>query len=142
MEWRKPTAEKVTGTFQSHLDRKSVNPGVDFGCSVGSDVLAIADGVVSFVDSSNDGAGGRVLHLTFAGGYSCDYLHLSKILVKKGDKVKAGQLIAKSGASGFGKENGYDAHLHLSFRKGKGICVNDGNLDYVKFHADHKKAAK
>lgn len=140
MEWRKPTKEKVTGTFQSHLDRKSVNPGVDFGCAVGSDVLAIADGKVGKVITSIDGAGGRVIHLVFDGGYSADYLHLSKILVKAGDTVKAGQVIGKSGASGLGKENGYDAHLHLSFRKGKGILVNDHNLDYIKFHADHKVA--
>lgn len=67
------------------------------------------------------------------GSYKADYLHLSKVLVKAGQEVKAGDVIGMSGASGRGKERGYGPHLHLSIRKGGAHLTGKGNLDFEAF---------
>lgn len=132
MSFIRPVNAKVTGSFQSHVDRKSVNPGVDYGCPKGTDIHAPADGRIVDVIKGIKGAGGRVIKIAFDNGYNGDFLHLSQLLVAKGDKVKQGQVIAKSGGSGLGKENGYPEHLHFSIRKGGKHLQGAGNLDFEK----------
>jgi murein DD-endopeptidase MepM/ murein hydrolase activator NlpD len=75
----------------------------------GTDVLAVADGVI---DKATWGRSyGVQLVQKLDGGWFI-YAHLSKTLVKPGDKVKAGQVIAKSGNTG----NSTGAHLHVELR--------------------------
>jgi murein DD-endopeptidase MepM/ murein hydrolase activator NlpD len=75
----------------------------------GTDVLAVADGVI---ENANWGkAYGIALVQKLDGGWFI-YAHLSKALVKPGDKVSAGQVIAKSGNTG----NSTGAHLHVELR--------------------------
>jgi murein DD-endopeptidase len=95
-------------------------------------VKAIADGVVSGTVQTISGAGGRMIFLSLPTGHNADYLHLSKILVQKGQSVKQGEVIGYSGGSGFGSNTAYGAHLHLSFRKGGSPTMGDGNLDFEK----------
>jgi len=132
-------SKKISDDFAEHKARKSVNPGVDYAVPIGTDVFAIADGVVTDTTVSIDGAGGRMIWLN-CDGWLVDYLHLSRIFVKPGEKVKMGQVIGKSGASGKGSMNGYGAHLHISIRKGGKHVQGKGNKDLVKILADQKAA--
>jgi peptidoglycan hydrolase-like protein with peptidoglycan-binding domain len=70
---------------------------------------------------------------SFPSGHNADYLHLSRIDVVAGQQVKQGQVIGLSGGSGLGKENGYGAHLHFSFRVGGKPTMGEGNIDFEAF---------
>ncbi|MBI2574386.1 M23 family metallopeptidase [Candidatus Woesearchaeota archaeon] len=81
--------------------------GIDFAVPVGTDVKAIADGEV--IDALGDPSYGNSI-LVMHGNIVARYAHLSKMLVKKGDKAEKGKTIGKSGNTG--KSTG--AHLHLA----------------------------
>lgn len=91
----------------------------DFAMPVGSPVNAARDGIVAFVDISNDVGGAstelleqaNVISVLHSDGTIANYVHLNKkgSLVKEGDKVKKGQVIALSGNSGYST----GAHLHF-----------------------------
>jgi peptidoglycan hydrolase-like protein with peptidoglycan-binding domain len=68
-------------------------------------------------------------------------LHLSRIDVQPGQAVKQGQVIGLAGGSGLGKENGYGAHLHFSFRVGGKPTMGAGNIDYEVFRGAPTSAA-
>lgn len=101
--------------------------GVDWGLPEGTPVLAVADGIVDWVDSIEGadpkkdpyGKFVRVKH----NGFTTWYAHLSRVDVKVGQEVKAGQQIGLSGNTG----NSGGAHLHLSFRL-DGANEKDGYL--------------
>lgn len=133
--WIRPVEGRISASFQGHVDRKptSKNPGTDYAVPTGTPLKAIADGTVSGVVSTIAGAGGRMVFLSFPSGHNADYLHLSRIDVQPGQAVKQGQIIGLSGGSGLGKENGYGAHLHLSFRTGGKPTMAAGNIDYEAF---------
>jgi murein DD-endopeptidase MepM/ murein hydrolase activator NlpD len=131
--WIRPVEAKISDDFAAHTKRKSVNPGVDYVVPVGTPLLAIASGTVARISNTVSGAGGRVVLLEFPSGHKADYLHLSRVDVAKGDKVKKGQVIGLSGGSGLGKELGYGPHLHLSFRHGGTFLTGTGNIDYEAF---------
>lgn len=90
--------------------------GVDLKAAEGTKVFSASDGVARPYTGSN--GGGLVVEITLANGDKAYYSHLSKQLVTKGQKVKAGQLIGLAGATG----NAKGAHLHLEvWRGGKRI---------------------
>ncbi|MFH0991551.1 MAG: peptidoglycan DD-metalloendopeptidase family protein [bacterium] len=79
------------------MHTKTINSGIDIKVKSGSDVQAVADGEVSIVSFI---AGlGNILILNHYSGYRTVYAHLSEVSVAEAEKVKAGQLIAKSGDS-------------------------------------------
>lgn len=138
-KWIRPVEGKITDSFDGHRNRKvnpSRNPGTDYGVSFGTPVKAIADGVISGIVPTFAGSGGRMIFQDFPSGHKADYLHLSRIDVFKGQKVKQGQVIGLTGASGLGKEYGYGPHLHLSVRLGGKPTMGAGNLDFEKLLAD------
>ena len=106
--------------------RKKKHGGVDFIIVVGSPIIAAADGKVYGV-KNNDKCIGNQVAIDF--GKSPDgtrlyatHMHVGKIHVKSGDKVKRGQLIADAGDEVKTRCGGGIAHLHfhMSKRKGKG----------------------
>lgn len=107
-----PIAGKTPSTPYKKLGKwwsKGYHTGVDYAVPVGTDVLAVADGVI---DPATWGKSyGTQLVQKLDGGYFI-YAHLSKALVKPGDKVKEGQVIAKSGNTG----NSTGPHLHAELR--------------------------
>lgn len=125
-------AKSITDDFNEHKARGSVNPGTDYGVKAGSKVPVVADGTVVLVKNTTSGAAGRVVIVDHGNGWSTEYLHLAKVLVKPGAKVKSGAVIALSGGSGFGKEHHYGAHLHLTLNKGGRKLAAAGNLDFEK----------
>ena len=109
-----PVNGKRTGIFGSVriMNGQPRNPhnGEDIGAPFGTDVVATNDGVVRLtVDHVFSGKGIFVDHGL---GFYSMYFHLSDILVKDGDLVKAGQLIGKVGASG----RATGPHLHWGVR--------------------------
>lgn len=91
--------------------------GVDLATPTGTKVLATGDGIVTRVATHK--YAGKYLVLDYNGPYGARFLHLSKVLVKKGQKVKRGQVIALSGNTG--RTTG--AHLHYELHV-KGHPVN------------------
>ena len=88
--------------------------GVDFTAPVGTPVIALASGVVT--SAARDGEYGNVVELRHSDGYRTRYAHNRELLVKAGDRVKKGQVIAKVGRTG--RASG--SHLHLEvLRDGK-----------------------
>jgi len=91
--------------------------GVDFSTPVGTKVRAAGDGTVVDVNQRNYGYGATI---TINHGYSYEtfYAHLKKALVKPGDQVKRGQIIAESGNTGLT----IAPHLHFEIhRNGKPV---------------------
>ncbi|WP_438873435.1 peptidoglycan DD-metalloendopeptidase family protein [Staphylococcus saprophyticus] len=87
--------------------------GMDFGMTPGTPVYAVAGGKASKVWT--DYGGGKSVEVDLGGGLTNWYMHLSKQLVKQGEKIKAGDLIAKSGNTGaFTAGSG---HLHFQLNK-------------------------
>ena len=97
--------------------RISPHNGVDFAMSTGTPVLSTGDGVVTRV--VNHPYAGKYIEIQHSGQYVTRYLHLSRSLVRRGQKVKRGQQIAKSGNTG--RSTG--PHLHFELRI-KGRPVN------------------
>jgi len=78
--------------------KKEFHAGMDFAGKLGSDVIAVAAGVVTW---SGDRWGyGNLVEIDHGNGYVTRYGHNSKILVNLGDSVKPDQVIAKMGSSG------------------------------------------
>ncbi len=75
--------------------------GVDLPGNVGDPVYATGDAVVESIDERNSRKGyGRQVLLDHQFGYKTRYAHLSKVLVKPGEKIVRGQLIGELGRSG------------------------------------------
>jgi murein DD-endopeptidase MepM/ murein hydrolase activator NlpD len=107
-----PIAGKVPSTKYKQVGRwwsKGYHTGVDYAVPVGTDVLAVADGKIENA-SWGKSYGVQLVQSCDAGFFI--YAHLSKTLVKPGDKVVAGQVIAKSGNTG----NSTGPHLHAELR--------------------------
>ncbi|MGE5326895.1 MAG: peptidoglycan DD-metalloendopeptidase family protein, partial [Deltaproteobacteria bacterium] len=108
-----PFAARITSRFsfsRFHPILKRYRPhlGIDYGAPVGSAVQAVADGRV--VSAGWSGGGGKEIKLRHAMGYETYYLHLSRILVKPGELVRQGQIIARTGQTGLA------TGPHLDFR--------------------------
>ena len=89
-----------------------MHEGIDIINDVGTNVFATADGVVRYAGRT-EGGYGAVVDIDHGYGYSTLYAHLSHTLVKPGQTVKRGELIAKSGRSGLVS----GPHLHYEIRK-------------------------
>lgn len=125
-------AKNITDDFDDHVKRGSANPGTDYAAAKGANVNAVADGVIELVRRTPTGSGGRIVIIAHSGGWHTEYLHLSTIRVKPGQKVKQGQCIGEVGGSGHGKENYYGYHLHLTLSSGKTALTKKGNVDFEK----------
>lgn len=90
--------------------------GVDFAVPLGTRVRAAASGVV--LQAEKFAGYGLTVRLKHADGYETLYAHLQKILVKKGQTVTQGQIIARSGNSGTSSA----PHLHYEvIRRGERV---------------------
>lgn len=87
--------------------------GMDFTADVGTDVYCTGDGVIEELERSGWGYGNCII-VNHGFGYKTRYAHLSAFKVKKGDKVKRGDLIGLVGSTG--KSTG--PHLHYEVEKG------------------------
>ena len=105
----------ITGLLRPHN-------GTDFAVPIGTSVHATGDGVVSRV--INHKYAGLYIEISNGQTYRTRFLHLSKALVKKGQRIKRGQIIALSGNSG--RSTGPHLHYELHIR---GRAVNAMTAD-------------
>lgn len=98
-----PVKGPVTGVYGSQRiyngEPRSPHFGVDLAVPHGTTIVAPADGVISMAYPDMFFSGDTIV-IDHGMGINTTYLHMSKMLVKKGDVVKQGQPIGKVGASG------------------------------------------
>ncbi|WP_315810929.1 LysM peptidoglycan-binding domain-containing M23 family metallopeptidase [Bradyrhizobium sp. SZCCHNR2028] len=110
--FRWPARGKVITSYGAKTNGKS-NDGINIAVPEGTPVKAAEDGVVAYAGNELKGYGNLVL-VRHSNGYVTAYAHASELMVKRGDPIKRGQVIAKSGQSG---EVG-SPQLHFEIRKG------------------------
>ncbi|MGL4205706.1 MAG: peptidoglycan DD-metalloendopeptidase family protein [Aeromonadaceae bacterium] len=110
-----PSVRKVSSSFSPSrrnpvTGRVQPHNGTDFAVRVGTPILATGDGVILKAASHPDL--GRYVVIRHDGKYSTVYMHMSKLMVKPGQKIKQGTKIGLSGNTG--RSTG--PHLHYEFR--------------------------
>jgi len=110
--FRWPVRGRVITAYGAKANGKA-NDGINLAVPEGTPIKAADDGVVAYSGNELKGYGNLVL-VRHANGYVTAYAHASELLVKRGDTIKRGQVIAKSGQSG---EVG-SPQLHFEIRKG------------------------
>ncbi|MEX2611347.1 MAG: M23 family metallopeptidase [Gemmatimonadota bacterium] len=100
----------VLGIYRAHQ-------GTDYGAPAGTPVKATANGTVSFAGA--DGGYGNLVRVRHFSGYETRYAHLSRIQVRRGDKVKLGDVVGRVGATGLVT----GAHLHYELRE-NGVAID------------------
>ncbi len=108
-----------------------MHEGVDIITDVGNDVYATGDGVIRYAGRT-EGGYGAVIEMSHGYGYSTLYAHLSRVMVRPGQTVKRGELIAKSGRSGLVS----GPHLHYEVR------YNGRKQNPVDYFFDDVEAAR
>ncbi|RLA06746.1 MAG: hypothetical protein DRQ51_08460 [Gammaproteobacteria bacterium] len=89
--------------------RIKMHAGVDIAAKYGSDVISVASGIISKVVSKK--GYGKMVEIKHGDGIFTRYAHNSRAMVKVGDKVKAGTVIAKIGQTG--RSTGPHVHFEV-----------------------------
>ncbi len=118
----------ITGTITSRYGvssriRKSTHTGLDIAATKGTPIKVVAAGTV--IAASYDGSYGNLVKVDHGNGVETWYAHTSKMYVKVGEQVEAGDVIAAVGSTG----NSTGPHLHLEIRV-NGEHVNPQNYLY------------
>jgi murein DD-endopeptidase MepM/ murein hydrolase activator NlpD len=100
---------------------KAFHEGLDFTANTGTPIRAAADGIVSSTEQG--GAYGKLVKIEHGAGLETRYAHTSRILVKVGERVTKGQVVAEVGSTG--RSTG--PHLHYEIR------LNGAALDPRKY---------
>jgi len=125
----------VDGKVRSHN-------GYDIGMPIGYPIVSVASGTVAVIKRGSKSAGNYIV-VNHEGPIVGEldhtaYMHLSEILVKKGQKVKQGELIGKSGNTG--RSTG--PHLHFQIGKGSNSTKHSSDkAQYDAFFAKCKQAS-
>jgi murein DD-endopeptidase MepM/ murein hydrolase activator NlpD len=96
---------------------KEFHKGLDIATKKGTPVIATGDGFVA--EAGKDTELGKYIRIDHGFGFSTYYCHLAEILVKRGQRIKRGQIIGKVGNTG--RSTG--THLHYEVRV-NGLAVN------------------
>jgi murein DD-endopeptidase MepM/ murein hydrolase activator NlpD len=112
LKFRAPITSHFSGhRFHPILKRYRPHLGVDYGAPTGTPVQALGAGTVTFAGAKGDA--GRMVHLRHAGGYETLYCHLSRIMVRVGQRVRQGEIVGLVGATGLAT----GPHLDFRFRQ-------------------------
>jgi murein DD-endopeptidase MepM/ murein hydrolase activator NlpD len=103
---------------------RKMHAGMDFSAKTGTEIYATGDGVISKVRRSKRGYGNHV-KINHGFGYETLYAHMSKYIVRKGQKVKRGEIIGYVGNTG----TSVAPHLHYEVHKNK-RKINPVNFYY------------
>lgn len=95
---------------KSGFYKSGFHNGLDFGTPTGTSVMAAADGKVVAIGNNGRYAYGRYIAIDHGNGIATMYGHLSAYKVSRGESVKKGEVIAKSGNTG----NSTGPHLHFT----------------------------
>ena len=94
------------------LKKKEFHTGIDLRAKMKTPIIATADGVINFARNNSKSGYGKLLIIDHNYGFKTLFGHLSKIIVKKGDFIKKGDIIAYTGNSGLSS----GPHLHYEVR--------------------------
>jgi murein DD-endopeptidase MepM/ murein hydrolase activator NlpD len=122
MRW--PVRGKVISAYGSKPNGLK-NEGINIAVPEGTSIRAAENGVVAYAGNELKGYGNLVL-IRHDGGWVTAYAHAKELLVKRGDTVKRGDVIAKAGQTG----SVSSPQLHFEIRKGATA------MDPVKYLSD------
>ncbi len=128
--WLRPAVAKITSKFGYRTDPKTgkqnaFHNGLDLAVPLNTPIKSPMPGVVFSISTVGDG--GNQIIIKHDNGYKTGYAHLNKILVKKGDKIKQGDVIGLSGNTG--KSTG--PHLHLTLTDASGGKVDPEKIIFA-----------
>lgn len=128
--WLRPVVAKITSKFGYRTDPKTgkqnaFHNGLDLAVPLNTPIKSPMPGVVFSISTVGDG--GNQIILKHDNGYKTGYAHLNKILVKKGDKIKQGDVIGLSGNTG--KSTG--PHLHFTLTDASGAKVDPEKIIFA-----------
>ena len=106
-----PSVKPAKGLISREYDIDTKHFGIDIVNQVSTPIFSIADGLVVFSDFSKDF--GNFLIIDHQNGYLSHYYHNEDLFFSKGDKVLAGDIIAKMGNTGMSS----GPHLHFEIWK-------------------------
>jgi len=109
---------------------RKLHTGMDFSAKTGTPIYATGDGKISKVRRSRRGYGNHVV-IEHGYGYKTLYAHMTKYIVKKGQKVKRGEVIGYVGSTG----TSVAPHLHYEVHK-DGRKINPVNFYYNDLNPD------
>jgi murein DD-endopeptidase MepM/ murein hydrolase activator NlpD len=110
--FRWPVKGRIITAFGAKVNGAQ-NDGINLAVPEGTPIKAADDGVVAYAGNELKGYGNLVL-VRHANGYVSAYANASQLLVKRGETVKRGQVIARAGQTG----NVSSPQLHFEIRKG------------------------
>jgi murein DD-endopeptidase MepM/ murein hydrolase activator NlpD len=110
--FRWPVRGRVIAAYGAKTSGKQ-NDGINVAVPEGTPVKAAEDGVVTYSGNELKGYGNLVL-VRHSNGYVTAYAHASELMVKRGDTIKRGQIIAKAGQTG----EVASPQLHFEIRQG------------------------
>jgi murein DD-endopeptidase MepM/ murein hydrolase activator NlpD len=111
--WMSSRYGKRTDPFNGRL---AWHAGVDFAGKQGSDVIAVASGIVTW--ASDRYGYGKLVEINHGNGYKTRYAHGAEIKVKLGDVVRKGDIIAAMGSSG--RSTGPHVHFEV-YKNGRTV---------------------
>jgi len=111
--WLSSRFGRRTDPFTGH---RAWHNGVDFAGKAGSEIIAVAAGVVTWSGERN--GYGQMVELDHGEGYATRYAHNSENLVKVGDVVKKGEVVALMGSSG--RSTGPHVHFEV-YKNGRAV---------------------
>ncbi len=130
----KPLSGLITSAFGVRLhpvyNVSLFHTGIDISASEGTKVQATGDGIVAF--SGYDKGYGQRITINHGYGYKTIYAHLSKSLVRQGQKIKRGEIIALSGNTGLST----GPHLHYE------VLKDNTRVDPTAYFFDEKNSEK
>lgn len=112
------------------LYKPGEHKGIDFGCPIGTEILASDDGYIIFT-GTNPKTYGQYIVISHGNGYVTYYAHLSERKVKQDQHVEKGEVIGLSGSTG----NSTGPHLHFEVHSGSAVIDPKTVLQNV-FDAD------
>ena len=128
--------KRKTSGFGHRIDpiykTKKMHYGIDFSAEIGTPVYATGDGVIKKAKKNNSGGYGKYIIIDHSDDYKTLYAHLNEITVKKGSKVKRGDIIGYVGNSG----KSTAPHLHYE------VHYKDQKIDPVNFFFDDLSPAE
>jgi murein DD-endopeptidase MepM/ murein hydrolase activator NlpD len=124
-EGRPVSSGYISSYFGERADpfdgREAFHKGVDFAGTLGSDVVAVAAGVVTW--SGERSGYGKLIEINHGDGYSTRYAHNERTLVAVGQTVKRGEAIALMGSTG----HSTGPHVHFE------VLHNGRQVDPLSF---------
>lgn len=116
---------EVRDNFDDHVKRHSKMPGLDYACNTGDKVWATAKGTVVSCSNNPDQVLGKNIAIRHPDGKHSYYLHLSKVNVSNGQRVKADEIIGLSGNTG---TTSTGPHLHFAIKNARGVFIDPKKL--------------